>query len=159
MKIGLFVAAVVILLSGTCSAAARTLTIALKDFRLDPPMIQLSVGEEVVLIIRNEGRVTHEWLAGGGLVRTYDEKGFRKDLFAVLSPKLDGRHYSLERIGFRAPGQDEPAKRISAGVQIQPGGEVRLLFTVPSSARGEWEMGCLFPGHYESGMKGKLVIR
>ncbi len=159
MKIGLLVTAVVILLSGTSPAAARTLTIVLKDFRLDPPTIQLAIGEEVVLTIRNEGRVAHEWLAGGGLVRTYEEKGFRKDLFALLTPKLDGRHYSLERTGFRAPGQDEPARRISTGVQIQPGGEVRLIFTVPSSAKGEWEMGCLFPGHYESGMKGRLIIQ
>ncbi len=43
--------------------------------------------------------------------------------------------------------------------ELQPGGEVRLVFTVPPNARGEWEMGCLFPGHYESGMKGALVIQ
>ncbi len=158
MRLGLLAVVLTILLSGTASAA-RTVAIVLKDFKLDPPKIQLSVGEAIILTIRNEGRVTHEWLIGDGLVRTYEEKGFQKDLFALLAPRVDGHQYSLERVGFRAPGQDEPARRISRGVELQPGGEVRLLFTVPPNARGEWQMGCLFPGHYESGMKGALVIQ
>ncbi len=158
MRLGLLAAILTLLLPGTASAA-DAVAIVLKDFRLDPPRIQLSVGEEVVLTIRNEGRVAHEWLTGDGLVRTSEEKGFQKDLFALLAPKVEGRQYSLERVGFRAPGQDESTRRISRGIELQPGGEVRLLFTVPPNARGEWEMGCLFPGHYESGMKGTLVIR
>ncbi len=158
MRLGLLAVILAILLSGTASAG-RTVAIVLNDFRLDPPRVQLTVGEEVTLTIRNEGRVAHEWLIGDGLIRTSEEKGFQKDLFALLAPKLDGRQYSLERVGFRAPGQEEPARRISRGIELQPGGEVRLLFTVPPTAKGEWEMGCLFPGHYESGMKGALVIQ
>ena len=71
---------------------------------------------------------------------------------------MEGRQYSLERVGRRPPGRDEPTKRSSMGVEIQPGGEVMLRFTVPPSAKGEWEMGCFYPGHFETGMKGTVVI-
>jgi uncharacterized cupredoxin-like copper-binding protein len=35
---------------------------------------------------------------------------------------------------------------------------VTFRFTVPASAKGEWEMACFFSGHFETGMKGTLVI-
>jgi uncharacterized cupredoxin-like copper-binding protein len=132
--------------------------VVLKDFTFDPPTLRLHVGDALTLTLRNEGRAAHEWLIGRGMVRTADEKGFQQDLFAVLNPKVEGRQYSLEQAGRRPPGRNDPATRSSMGVQIQPGGEVTLRFTVPASAKGEWEMGCFFSGHFETGMKGTLVI-
>jgi uncharacterized cupredoxin-like copper-binding protein len=144
--------------SPAAEAPTHVVTVLLKDFKFEPAVLQLNVGDAMTLTIRNEGRVAHEWLIGRGIVRTADEKGFQKDLFAVLNPKVDGRQYSLEQVGRRPPGRDESATRSSMGVEIQPGGEVTLRFTVPESAKGEWEMGCFFSGHFESGMKGTLVI-
>ncbi|MBI4306964.1 MAG: hypothetical protein HY678_11655 [Chloroflexi bacterium] len=37
-------------------------------------------------------------------------------------------------------------------------GSGTLIFKVPDSEKGEWETGCLLPGHYESGMRGALVV-
>ncbi len=159
MNVRLLLAALAFLIPRIAWAAPHTVTIVLKDFRLEPPSIQLTVGEEVALTLRNEGRVAHEWLIGSSIVRTPEEKGFQRDLLALLKPKVEGHKYSLERAGRRAPGQDDPSTRISTGLQLQPGGEVTLLFAVPANVQGEWEMGCLFPGHYESGMKGMLIIR
>ncbi len=111
----------------------------IQDFKLDPPTLQLHVGDVLTLTVRNEGRVAHEWLIGRGAVRSGDEKGFQQDLFALLSPKVQGRQYRLEQVGRRPPGRDERATRSSMGVGIQPGGEVTLRFTVPAIAKGEWE--------------------
>ncbi len=139
-------------------APAHAVTVVLKDFAFDPPRVELRVGEAATLTLRNEGRVAHEWLIGRQAVRNTDEKGFQQDLFVLLHPTVEGRQYSLEQVGRRPPGREEPATRSSMGVEIQPGGEVTLRFTVPASAAGAWEMGCFFPGHIETGMKGTLVI-
>ncbi|HWT78793.1 MAG TPA: hypothetical protein VN648_08310 [Candidatus Methylomirabilis sp.] len=151
----------VLLLGGSASAAegpANQVIIVLKDFTLEPPTARLHVGDAVVLTLRNEGKTAHEWLIGRGMVRSPDEKGFQQDLFALLNPTVEGRQYSLERVGRRPPGRDERATRTSRGVAIEPGGTVTLRFTVPASATGEWTMACFFTGHYETGMKGTLLI-
>lgn len=109
------------------------------------------------MTIRNAGQVTHDWMAGNGLVNTLEEKGFRKDLVALLKPTETGRQYTMERVGMASKA--DSIKRIRGGMEIEPGREVTLRFTVPASARGEWQMGCLLTGHYESGMQGTLVIR
>ena len=42
--------------------------------------------------------------------------------------------------------------------ELQPAGSTVLRFTMPARARGTWQFGCFAAGHYESGMKGTLVI-
>ena len=158
----LLLAAIAAMAPGSVSIAtegpAHAVTVVLKDFKFDPPTLQLHAGEAVSLTVRNEGRVAHEWLIGRQVVRSTDEKGYQQDLFALLHPTVEGNQYSLEEVGRRPPGRDEPATRRSMGVEVLPGGEVTLRFTVPASAKGDWEMGCFYHGHFESGMKGNLVI-
>jgi len=43
-------------------------------------------------------------------------------------------------------------------VDVEAGGVATLRFTVPATAKGRWEMGCFLAGHYESGMKGTIMI-
>ncbi len=138
------------------AAEVHAVTLVLREYRLEPMTIQLKVGEQVVLTIRNEGRSTHEWLVGTGLLKGPDGKGFQKDLFALLKPTETGRRYGLERAGL--PSTAEPIPRISSGLRLDPGGEVTLRFVVPASARGDWQMACLLSGHYEMGMKGTLRV-
>ena len=138
------------------AAEVHAVTLTMGEYRFVPATIQLKVGEEVELTIRNQGKSTHEWLIGSGLVKEPDGKGFQEDLFALLKPTETGRRYSLEWAGMASA--PEPIPRISSGVRVDPGGEITLRFVVPDSARGEWQMACLFSGHYETGMKGTLRI-
>ncbi len=139
------------------AASVHKMTVVLKEFSITPSKLEWKVGENVELTIRNEGQVAHDWMAGSGPVNTQEEKGYRKDLVALLKPKEAGRQWNPIRVG--QPSKIDSIKRLSAGVEIEPGGEVTLRFTVPASAKGEWEMACLITGHYESGMKGTIVIR
>ncbi len=138
------------------AADVHSVTLVMREYRFEPATIQLNVGEEVELTIRNEGKSTHEWLVGSGLVKEPDGKGFQKDRFALLKPAKIGRQYSPEWAGLGSTA--EPIPRISSGVRVESGGEVTLRFVVPASARGEWQMGCLLSAHYETGMKGMLRI-
>ncbi len=120
------------------------------------------MGEQVVLTLKNEGAVTHEWSVGQGLVNTGKEKGFHRDLLALLKPRVTGRAYEVERVRATAPANEsaegEAAKMLSTDVEVQPSGLAVLRFTVPASTKGTWQFGCFETGHYEAGMKGTLVI-
>jgi uncharacterized cupredoxin-like copper-binding protein len=155
--VGLVVAVGLLAVRPASAASAHKVILTMKEFKFEPSKIQLKVGEEVELTVRNAGQVTHDWMAGSDLVNTMEEKGFRKDLIALLKPTETGRQYAMERVGMASKA--DSIKRISEGMEIEPGGEVRLRFKVPASAKGEWQMGCLMTGHYESGMKGTLVIK
>ncbi len=138
-------------------------TLVMKEFKFEPSTVHLKVGEQVVLTLKNEGTVEHEWSAGQGLVNTDQQKGFHRDLFALLKPRVTGSEYQLERVSTTAPANDmsaegETAKYLSTELDVQPGGSAVLRFTVPASAKGTWQFGCFVTGHYESGMKGTLVI-
>ena len=43
-------------------------------------------------------------------------------------------------------------------IELEPGAEVWIRANFPAEMKGEWEIGCLLPGHYERGMKAKLII-
>ncbi len=166
--LGLLVAAVSLLavaLATPAGAASQVHKVALTmtEFRFEPATIHLRVGEQVVLTIRNKGAAEHEWSAGRGVVNTQDEKGYHQDLFALLKPNVTGREYELEKVSTRrnakeAAEGEQYTKTLSTEVDVEPGGMATLQFTVPAAAKGEWQMGCFIPGHYESGMKGSLVV-
>jgi plastocyanin len=150
-------------LAGLCAPATafaanvHKVIVVMKEFSFTPAKIELKVGETVELTPRNTGQVAHDWMAGDGLVNTPDEKGFRKDLVALLKPEERGRKFTPERVG--VPSKADGIKRVSTGAEIEPGGEVSLHFTVPADAKGTWTVACVLTGHYESGMKGTIVIR
>lgn len=43
-------------------------------------------------------------------------------------------------------------------IELEKGQSVKLTLRVPDKA-GEWEIGCFQPGHYEAGMKAKLIVQ
>lgn len=157
--------ALLVLYTETPAAAANKVhqvTLIMKEFLFEPATVQLKVGEEVALTIRNVGKVKHEWSAGQDVVTGQDEKGYRKDLVAILKPRVTGKAYDLEKVSATKSNEakeGETTKGLSSEIDVEPGGVATLHFKVPASAKGEWGMGCFIPGHYESGMKGTLVIK
>lgn len=147
------------------SAASKVhrVTLAMREFALQPATLYLKTGERVEMVIQNRGTAEHEWAAGRGLVDIPYEKGFRTDLLAILRPRVSGQGYDLERLmttnldtAERVEG--ETANRLSQEVDVEPGGQVVLDFTVPQDAKGMWRMGCFLPGQYESGTYGAILI-
>ncbi len=145
------------------ATSGHQVTLVMKEFKFEPATVHLKVGEQVVLTLKNAGTVEHEWSAGQTPVDSAQQKGYRRDLFALLKPSVTGKEYELERVSASAPASDmssegETAKMLSTELDVQPGGSATLRFTVPANAKGTWQFGCFVTGHYESGMKGTLVI-
>ncbi len=96
-----------------------------------PSRIDVSKGEQIRFVLENVGDTDHEFL-----LATTDEN--------VKHGKEMEKNPDMEH--------DEPN-----GKRLAPKKKVELVWKF--SKAGEFEYGCLIPGHREAGMIGKIVVR
>jgi len=121
------------------SAGERTITVEMRDFGYSPSTIKLAPGERVTLVVKNAGTVEHEFMAGRNAMAG---KGYERDWLVMAV----GEHGSGHDMG-----------HTGSGTRVAPKNNASLSLVVPAE-KGEFEFGCFVPGHYEAGMKGKLVV-
>ena len=116
---------------------------------------KLPAGKTVGMHFVNKGEKLHEFMIGRtpetveGKVDGYQTNLFEKvaaDVFVYASGKM------VETGGSRF-----------GEIEVEPGAEVWLRATFPAEMKGEWEIGCFVQepnakGHYDQGMKAKLII-
>lgn len=124
---------------GAATATGRTIDIEMREFSFSPSTIRLAPGERVTFRLKNSGTVEHDFMAGRDPVVG---KGYGRDWLATAKAEQDGAH----DMGHAGEGARVAAKR-SATMSV----------LVPAE-KGEFEFGCFVPGHYETGMRGKLVV-
>jgi len=118
-------------IAGDAKAVVRTIEVKMTDrMRFIPDRIEVRQGETVRLVHRNAGKVTHEFVLG--TKKELDEH-------AALMKKFPGMEH------------DEP---YMAHVGPNKTGEIVWTF----NRAGEFDFGCLLPGHYEAGMVGKVNV-
>jgi uncharacterized cupredoxin-like copper-binding protein len=111
--------------------AARTIDVDMSDaMRFTPAEITVRRGEIVRFRVKNSGKLLHEMVLGR-----------KKDL---------ERHAELMK---KHPGMEHDEPHM---VHVDPGksGEIGWQFT----KSGEFLYGCLIPGHFDSGMKGRIIV-
>lgn len=144
------------------------LTVVMDEYSFAPETLTVSAGQVIELTIVNEGEKEHELMiglpVGGG-------PAWETDLFARMDPEaMSGDEYHLE--GFEgmeeeAGGHEDEGDEMGemgemghgAELEVEAGGEVTIRLHIPEDAVGEWEIGCFLPNHYESGMKGTLIVQ
>jgi uncharacterized cupredoxin-like copper-binding protein len=131
----------------------RTIEILMDDYSFEPQKITIPAGEKVELKFTNSGDAVHEFMAGKKI--TENEEGYKEDLFEGVeimkykNGKLvkEGHHKTTHGIM----------------IKIEPGEEGSLIFTLPESKKGVWEMGCFIEfgtkTHHDLGMHGKIIIK
>jgi len=124
---------------GVAPAGGRTITIEMSDFAFSPSAIDLTPGERVTLTFRNVGAIEHEFMAGSEPMMG---TGYGQDWLARA--KLDA-------------GKSHDTGHAGEGVRVMARKSAELRLVVPAE-KGEFEFGCFVAGHYEAGMKGKLVV-
>lgn len=138
------------LMLGACSGApnyaelpndaGRVIRIDMSDFAFLPATISVKPGERVTLSFRNVGGQEHEFMAGTGAMAG---KGFMTDWLAqAKTDSTAGAH---------------DAGHTGDGLRIAPKGATNITLVVPPQV-GEFEFACFVVGHYESGMKGTLIV-
>ena len=116
---------------GDPARAARTIEIGMADtMRYTPAEVAVKRGETVRFVVRNDGAVLHELVIG-------TERELREHA------EMMRKHPGMEH--------DEPYM-----LHVKPGerGEIVWTFDKP----GTFHYGCLVPGHWEAGMKGRIAV-
>ena len=117
---------------GDPQTVTRTVTIRMSDtMRFSPDSLDVKRGETIRFVVKNEGKLLHEMVLGN-------------------DQELE-KHAALMR-KFPEMEHDEPYM-----VHVAPGRTGELIWTFDKS--GQVEFACLIPGHFEAGMKGKVVAK
>jgi uncharacterized cupredoxin-like copper-binding protein len=117
--------------TGDPKKVTRTVRISGSDaMRFAPAELTVRQGETIRFLVRNDGKVMHELVLG-----TLEELQQHAEWMRRF-PNMEHEEPYMVHL---APGQS---------------GEVIWQFTEP----GEFHFGCLVPGHFEVGMKGRIRV-
>jgi uncharacterized cupredoxin-like copper-binding protein len=118
-------------IAGDAKAATRTIELTMSDnMRFTPDRIDVKQGETVKFVVRNKGKMLHEFVIGT-----------RKEL---------DEHAAL-MVKFPNMEHDEP---YMAHVKADAADQLVWTFNRP----GSFDFACLIPGHHEAGMVGKINV-
>lgn len=114
------------------SAATRTVEVAMGDsMRFKPERIETRQGETIRFVVRNQGQVKHEFVLG--------------------TPAELKKHAAL-MAKFPQMEHDDPN-----AMSVEPGKTAEFAWTFAKT--GNFDFACLVPGHFEAGMKGRIIVR
>jgi len=118
-------------IAGDSKAAKRTLVFTMSDaMRFTPDRVEVRQGETVRLVLKNDGKMLHEFVLGTKSVL---------DEHAALMLKFPDMEH------------DEPYM-----AHVQPGKSGEIVWTF--NRAGEFDFACLIAGHYQAGMVGKIKV-
>lgn len=118
--------------TGDPQKATRTVRIDMSDrMRFDPAAITVKRGETVRFVVRNSGKTMHEMVLGS-----------MQDL--KDHAELMRKHPGMEH--------DEPYM-----AHVGPGKTAEIVWQFTKA--GEFNYGCLIPGHFEAGMVGRVTVK
>lgn len=119
-------------IAGERRAARRTVEITMSDdMRFTPSHIDVRRGETLRLLLRNTGAVPHELVIG--------------------TPRELEEHAAL-MLKFPGMAHDEPDM-----AHVPPGQTGEIVWTF--NRAGKFDFACLIAGHFQAGMRGKIVVR
>ena len=118
-------------IAGDAKAAKRTVTVVMTDnMRFKPDKIEVRQGETIKIVLKNEGKMLHEFVIG-------------------TKKELD-EHAAL-MVKFPAMEHDEPYM-----AHVPPGMKGEIIWTF--NRAGDFDFACLIAGHYQAGMVGKITV-
>ncbi|MDX1299950.1 MAG: cupredoxin family protein [Pseudomonas sp.] len=142
---------------GDAKKAGRTIEIRMGDIFFEPKSIDIKAGETVRFVLKNEGSLLHEFNLGMAAAHAAHQKEMAAMFQNGTLPPTAAQHMSNmghAMSGMKMAGMqhDEPNS-----VLIEPGATEELVWTF-TKAKG-LEFACNIPGHYQSGMVGKVNVR
>jgi uncharacterized cupredoxin-like copper-binding protein len=133
---------------GNASAADRMVEITLGEMYFEPADINVKAGETVKFVIRNTGRLLHEFNLGTAAMHAEH----RKEMAGMMeSGALTPTGMDHSKMDHSHMKHDDPNS-----VLIEPGQIGELTWTFPKAA--ELQFACNVPGHSEAGMVGEISI-
>ncbi len=113
--------------------------------------INLEVAVPYLITFKNVGKAVHRVKFGRGVeIEEGEPFTYVEDLFEGVKATASGE---------TATGRFSIDMERFSELQVDPGVELTIEFTLPQSKKGEWEIGCFFPGHYDAGMFAPLTVQ
>ena len=110
---------------------SRTIEVGMSDrMRFEPSVIRVRLGQTVRFVMRNHGKLMHEMVIG--------------------TKEVLDEHAAMMRKSPHMEHDDAHAAHVAPGER----GQILWKF----NRRGEFDYACLIPGHYESGMVGRIIV-
>ena len=118
-------------IAGDPKAAKRTIELKMTDdMRFTPDKIDVTEGDTIRFMLRNQGKVLHEFVLGTRQ---------QLDEHAALMVKFPGMEHEEPYMTHVGPGKT---------------GQMVLNF----NRAGDFDFACLIAGHYQAGMVGKIKV-
>lgn len=117
--------------TGNPTQVSRTVRVSMSDrMRFTPDALTVRAGDAVRFVVRNEGKLMHEFVLGTARELAEHAEAMKK---------------------FPTMEHDEPYM-----AHVAPGRQAEVVwqFTRP----GEFLFGCLLPGHFDAGMVGRVRV-
>jgi uncharacterized cupredoxin-like copper-binding protein len=125
---------------------SRSVDVTLLDsMKFTPDNIKIKAGETIRFVVRNKGKLAHEMVIGNA----QDIAAHAKEMQEMAASGQQAHQHNHAASGMSAMG--------AIAVSV-PAGETRE-WVVKFDAATELEIACLVPGHFEAGMKGKLIVK
>lgn len=114
------------------------------------PTFRLPAGKTVGIHIHNEGAIVHELAIGRKAKATADGFEYEEILMEKVPSDL---FFYYGKVKAEVEDALFGELEIEAGVR-----DVWIRLNIPAELKGEWELGCFVQGHYEQGMKARLLV-
>ena len=138
---------------GKTSDVSRTVRVMLTDNRFSPENIKVKKGETVRFILENKGEFVHEFNIGTAKMHMAHQKEMMLMVeHGVLEPdKINYAQMKMDMGGGKTMEHNDPNSKL-----LEPKKSNEIIWKFTSNAT--LEFACNIPGHYESGMVGKISI-
>ena len=118
-------------IAGEAKDAKRSVEVGMADsMKFTPERIEVRQGETVKFVVRNTGKVMHEF---------------------VIGTKAENAKHAEMMVKFPTMEHDEPYM-----AHVAPGKTGEIVWTF--NRAGEFEFACLIAGHYQAGMVGTITV-
>jgi uncharacterized cupredoxin-like copper-binding protein len=139
--------------SAKATAATRTVQVKLIDNAFEPETIKIKAGETVRFVLTNAGQLLHEFNLGTAAMHAEHQKemAMMVEHGMITASGIDENMMKMDHSGMQGHvmKHDDPNS-----VLVGPGETRELVWKFSKTV--DLEFACNIPGHYESGMVGKV---
>lgn len=131
----------------------RTFEVLMTENRYTPEFIQVSSGETIRFIIRNEGELVHEFNIGTPNMH----KAHQKEMMMMVDQGvIEADSINYERMKMKLPDGSTLEHNDPNSALLEPKKNQEIIWKFTNT--GIFEFACNVPGHYSAGMVGKITV-
>ncbi len=127
----------------TALTVSRSIDIDMNDtMRFSPDQLTVNAGETIKFVVHNSGKLSHEMVLGS------------EESLKIHAAEM--KQAATQKTGHTDSHDHRSSSNVLA-LSVKPGNTKEWVIRFDKTQN--LQMACLVPGHFESGMKGQLVVQ